>query len=82
MAFMIQRDIVDVKVRIDGVNVDRDDFTPPFQYKGWMYSSDYNNNYSIFIDLKQDDIIEYLIQSGYVVSNSSFAIDYLDKEND
>ena len=80
--FMIQRDIVDVKVRIDGVNVDRDDFTPPFHYGEMMYYSNYNCNYSVFIELGTNEMIKYLTQSGYVVSNSSFAIDYLDKEDD
>ena len=74
MATSIHTENVDVKVRIDGVNVDRDDFTPPFHYGEMMYYSNYNCNYSVFIELGTNEMIKYLTQSGYIVSNPTFDI--------
>ena len=65
---------IDVKFRVDGINVMREDCLWKMKYGVESYPNHYDEGYSVLVDVKTDDMVKVLEDNGYEVIKNEVAV--------
>lgn len=65
---------IDVKFRVDGINVMRKDSPCKVRYGVESYPNDYDGGYSVLIDVRKDDMVKVLEDNGYEVVKKEVSV--------